>query len=98
MIGINFDSTSECEVADTDEARQLQTAIHKALNAYALYLRRCGLTCDHIKNDGSDQYRIEKLIAEVDFGYPDERIGATFDILLEWGASDRCTIVTSAIP
>jgi hypothetical protein len=77
----------EREVADTDEAKQLRSAIYNALDAYADYLDQCGLIWDLTKID-SDPLKAERLIAEIDFQSTDERVGPTFNIMLKGGALD----------
>jgi len=90
MTERNLDAAGyEREVADSDEAKQLRSAIYNALNAYADYLDRCGLICDLTKmDDGVDPLKAERLIAEKDFTSTDERIGPTYSIVLKGGALD----------
>jgi hypothetical protein len=88
MAERNLDAGYEREVADTEEAKQLQTSIFNALNAYADYLDRCGLIWDLTKADGSDPLKAERLIADIDFRSTDDRVGPTFSIMLKGGALD----------
>jgi len=90
MTEHNLDAAAyEREVADTDEAKQLRSAIYNALKAYADYLDRRGLIWDFTKmDDGLDPLKAEKLIAEKDFTSTDERIGPTYSIMLKGGALD----------
>jgi len=83
-----LDAGYEREVADTEEARQLQTAICNTLKAYADFLDRYGLIWDLTKTDGSDPLKVEGLIADIDFRSNDERVGPTFSIRLKGGALD----------
>jgi hypothetical protein len=88
MTEQNLDAKYEREVADTEEAKQLQTVIFNALSAYADYLDRYGLIWDLTKIGGSDPLKVERLIAEIDFRSTDERVGPTFEIILKGGALD----------
>jgi len=97
MTKSNFEAANECEVPDTKEVEQLQKAIHKALNAYADFLDRHSVIYDRTKTDDGDRYKVEKLVAEIDFGSTDRQVGPTFDLIVEWGSSSRCTILTSAL-
>src|SRR6266516_192156 len=89
MTEHNLDAAAyEREVADTEEAEQLRSAIYNALNAYAHYLDRCGLILDLTKMDSSDDpFKAERLIAEIDF-CTNERVGKSFKTMLKGGALD----------
>jgi hypothetical protein len=89
MTELNLDAAGyEREVADTDEANQLRSAIYNALTAYADYLDRHDLIWHLAEIDSSDPLRAEGLIAEMDFRSSDERVCPTFSIMLKGGALD----------
>jgi hypothetical protein len=72
----------EREVADTEEANQLRSAIYHALGAYVDYLDCRGLIWDLTKIDSGDPLKAEGLIAEMDL------VSQTFNIMLKGGALD----------
>jgi hypothetical protein len=92
MTEQRLDAGYEREVADTEEAKQLQIAIYNALGAYADYLDRWGLIWDLTKIDGSDPLKVKRLIADIDFRSNDERVGPTCGIMLDRGSVANVTL------
>jgi hypothetical protein len=84
-----LDITHERQVADLPEARRLIDAICKAMLAYRDFLDEHGMIWKDLSNldPTEDTCKAEKLIAEINFDYPD--CGEVCDIRLIGGALDR---------
>jgi hypothetical protein len=87
------DVTYERQVTDLPEAKRLQDAIYNAMWAYKTFLEDHGLiwnaAWEEESEEGSlgDSLKAKKLIAEINFEYPD--CGQVVDVHLAGGALDR---------
>jgi hypothetical protein len=85
-----FNAGYERVVANTDEAKRLQTAVFDALQAYADYLDQHGLIWDTSHDDEEPPtLKADCLVASIDFRSTDEAIGPVYEIALKGGALDR---------
>jgi hypothetical protein len=89
MIGSEI--SNERRVADSPEAQALTDAITTAMFAYRDFLDKHGLIWKNLDGPaeaaGENPCKVEKLIAEINFNYPD--CGLVCDIQLIGGALNR---------